>query len=93
MQIRPVRAPSCSMRTDVGTDMTKLMAASRSFVNAPKSKDLLLPRLFPQVSVKQSRNMFKILCGIYVSLWSCKAVSRYSDRLWTVYLRLGSWLP
>jgi hypothetical protein len=57
MKIRPVRAPSCSMRTDVGTDMTKLMAASRSFVSAPNSDDLLLLRLFPQVSVRQLRKM------------------------------------
>ena len=37
-----MRAPSCSLRSDVGTDM-KLMAASRSFVNAPNSSGPVAP--------------------------------------------------
>ena len=33
------REPSCSMRTDGQTDMTKVIAAFRNFANAPKMTD------------------------------------------------------
>jgi len=36
MKIRPVWEPSCSMRTDGQTDMTKLIVTFRYFVEAPK---------------------------------------------------------
>ena len=71
MKIRLVQ-PSCSVRTDGQTDMTKLTVAFRSSPYTPKDGSLLCPRAIGLLFCIVDSNVFDIYllnCNWIVTRW------------------------